>query len=391
MPNLSRNFAGSQGGKVKVVKKPRRAEKVEALTTNGANPLVTAAAPSLAIRAVRVSGHVGKLSGKMGVYALDAAHSPKRGVNVYSQMGVSGVHMHKATDGRWYVYDTAHMVSGEPGGWIHGTTGSPSPLGVQWEYYDGSAWIDPQLTVTEMSAAELAAELAAARAAAEAETQRSLAIRAVRVTGHVGTMSFAMGAYALDTAHSPKRGVNVYSLVGASWVHLHKATDGEWWITIGTDVMVAGSMTGFMCSTTASPSPLGLQWKYSDSGFHLDPLLTVTEMSAADLVPAAVTICGREHGIRAVCMGRYSLHSRPGVLPPVYRRDEAPHRFFFRGARNYWNVSTDQTKGEGSLRSASAAPLISGVLGGKSQWMVRNAVFDGFTVDPNIYVRESRH
>ena len=85
MPNLSRNFAGSQDGKVKAVKKPRRAEKVEALTTkksrrketvealtkNGANPLVTAAAPSLAIRAVRVSGHVGKQSGKMGVYALD--------------------------------------------------------------------------------------------------------------------------------------------------------------------------------------------------------------------------------------------------------------------------------------------------------------------------------
>ena len=103
--------------------------------------------------------------------------------------------------------------------------------------------------------------------------------------------------------------------------------------------------------------------------------------------PDAVTVFGRDTGIRAVCMGRYSLRSSPGVLPPVYRRDEAPHRFLFRDAGNYWHVSTNQI-GEGSLRSASAARLISGVMGGKSQWMVRNAVFEGFTVDPNIKVLE---
>jgi len=230
---------------------------------------------SLAIRAVRVSGRVGKCSVRMGVYALDTTHSPKRGKNVYSQEGKSGVYMYHATDGMWYVYDTAHMVSGEPGGWIHGTTASPSPFGLQWKYYDGTALqLDPRLTVTESSAAELAA----ARAAAEAETQRSLAIRAVRVSGHAGKQCGKMGVYALDTTHSPKRGMNVYSKKGVSGVHVYHATDGRWFVTASTADMVAGKTSGWIVSNTVSPSPCGIQWKaYDGTAFVLDPLLTVTE------------------------------------------------------------------------------------------------------------------
>ena len=43
-------------------------------------------------------------------------------------------------------------------------------------------------------------------------------------------------------------------------------------------------------STTASPSPLGLQWKYHDGSgiFHLNPLLTVTEISADELAAVRV-------------------------------------------------------------------------------------------------------
>jgi hypothetical protein len=151
------------------------------------------------------------MSFAMGAYALDTAHSPKRGVNVYSLVGVSGVHLYHAAHCKWQIGDTEVMASGEYEGSIESTTASPSPLGLQWKAYDGTAWnLDPLLTVTEIGAAELAA----ARAAAEAETQRSLVIPAVRVSGHVGVASGEMEEHVLDAAHSPKRGKNVCSLVG---------------------------------------------------------------------------------------------------------------------------------------------------------------------------------
>jgi hypothetical protein len=41
--------------------------------------------------------------------------------------------------------------------------------------------------------------------------------------------------------------------------------------------MLEGRTIGDITSTTASPSPLGLAWKYWSGALHLDPLLTVTE------------------------------------------------------------------------------------------------------------------
>ena len=102
--------------------------------------------------ALRVAGHTGKQSAMMGVYARDVTHSPKRGVNVYSQEGASGVHLHKGTNGKWYIYDTARMISGFAGGFLGSTTASPSPLGLQWKASDGTALhLDPLLTVTKIS------------------------------------------------------------------------------------------------------------------------------------------------------------------------------------------------------------------------------------------------
>ena len=101
------------------------------------------------IRAVCVSGHVGAQRSKMGVYELDATHSPKRGNDVYS---LEGAHLHHATEGNWWICNTAQMVAGEPRGWIKSTTASPSPLGLQWQTWDGSTHThDPQLTVTKIS------------------------------------------------------------------------------------------------------------------------------------------------------------------------------------------------------------------------------------------------
>ena len=100
----------------------------------------------------------------MGVYELDATQSPKRGLNVYHAahyMQGSGGYLHKSTNGEWWISNKASMVSGEHrlGGahdvdqgdvWIVSTTVSPSPLGLQWKAYDGTAFVlDPLITVTE--------------------------------------------------------------------------------------------------------------------------------------------------------------------------------------------------------------------------------------------------
>ena len=116
------------------------------------------------------------------------------------------------------------------------------------------------------------------------------------------------------------------------------------------------------------------------------PLKSQRAHLAAVLPPAVLKIHGRHKGRRAVCMGVYSLHGDADALSPVYRRDEPPHSFLFRGEGNVWCVASGQ-HGIGALRSDRAAAAIEDVLaGGAVQWEFRNAIGRGFTVDPNISV-----
>jgi len=121
-----------------------------------------------------------------------------------------------------------------------------------------------------------------------------------------------MGVYALNTMHSPTRGKDVYSLEGKSGVHLHRAMNGKWcrsgvhlhlyqavdntWCIDNTAAMLEGKNSGDIRSSTTSPSPLGLTWmawaaafRHQRADWHLDPLLTVMEMSAAELAAEAET------------------------------------------------------------------------------------------------------
>ena len=147
-----------------------------------------------------------------------------------------------------------------------------------------------------------------------------------------------------------------------------------------------GSGGGLLDVATPTPPPV------SSSEGAVTPAAAVPPPL---LPPAAVIIVGRPTGRRAACMGQYSLRSYPGESPPWYRRDDEPRRFLFRGADNHWVVSSDRAKtsgpGEGgSLRSKSASHSIFGVMDGASQWMIRNALFAGFAVDPNIRVSQVR-
>ena len=119
------------------------------------------------------------------------------------------------------------------------------------------------------------------RAAAEAETQRSLAIRAVRVSGHGGAQSDKMGVYRQNRVRSPINGGVVLSLASGDW-HLFRNVSGIWMVT-DTARMLPDSCDGVIFSTTNSPSPFGLTWKYADAAdthiVGVDPALKVTEIS----------------------------------------------------------------------------------------------------------------
>ena len=115
----------------------------------------------------------------------------------------------------------------------------------------------------------------------------------VAVRGMMGVYEWTRRARR-STAHSPKRGKGVYSLKGASGVHLYQGTNEKWYITTSTATMVAGKSSCWIMSTTASPSPLGLTWRYADGkgGFRLNPPLMVERAS----FPMAVRVTGASGG-----------------------------------------------------------------------------------------------
>jgi hypothetical protein len=94
----------------------------------------------------------------------------------------------------------------------------------------------------------------------------------------VGEQIVRMGVYVLDEEHSPQRGNTVYSLEGSSGgVHLYNTTDGTWQVGDEEEMLAGEPGEGWIASTTASSSPLGLAWTCWDGSTHaLDPLLKVT-------------------------------------------------------------------------------------------------------------------
>jgi hypothetical protein len=73
----------------------------------------------------------------------------------------------------------------------------------------------------------------------------------------------------------------VLSLASGDW-HLFRNVRGIWMVT-DTARMLPDSDDGVIFSTTNSPSPFGLTWKYADAAdthiVGVDPALKVTEIS----------------------------------------------------------------------------------------------------------------
>ena len=232
-------------------------------------PASLASATSVAVTALRVAGHTGKQNTLMSVYLRNDEHSPKSGVNVFTKMGSTDNHCFLSSAGTWIIGSTAAMLEAKNTGLVASSTKSPSPLGLSWNFAeDGSFHVDPLLKVTEMSTRDVA------------EVRRCLAITTLRVEGRLEKHIDLMGTYKRNDQCSPKRGANVYTLRrrGKSDVHCFASNNGKWLIS-DTEDMIAGKITCWIMSATESLTPLGLAWKYGDGGFHLDPLLKVTEGS----------------------------------------------------------------------------------------------------------------
>ena len=356
--------------------------------------------------ALRVTGHTGEQSAMMGRYEVNVEHSPREGANVYTLVGSSSsLHMYRATDGKWDICDTESMVAAEAAGWIASSTASLSPLSLQWEVGSNSGFHpDPLLTVTEMSTTELAA----ARAAFETEKQRALAIVALHVRGHTGKWRFLMGTYALNAEQSRMEGGSVYTLVGSSSVHC-RAASGKWLIS-DTGWSSSAKATGWIASSTVSPSPLGLKWKQYGAvrnAFVIDPLLTVTEAGATELAAARAAFeAEQQRGLAIIAlrvsghtgeqsdkMGQYTLDA---ALSPVNdsnvytlqgSSDDDHH--ISRGPNGFWFICstafliTDRRSWQDDCVLASTTPSAS-PLGLK--W--KRGTDDGIALEPLLTVRD---
>ena len=251
------------------------------------------------ISVINVTGH----TGTTGRYLLNKKYTPRNDANIYTMANVDR-HLFRSTNGRWFVSDTTDMLAGKPLGWLASTTSSISPLDLEWQCSNIAIsrimYTDRRIKVTEVSAAELAAE----RAAYKVKHQYALTIVAVRMAGYTGldVYHLVMGTYEKNEEHSPRNDANIYTMANVDR-HLFRSTNGRWFVSDTTD-MLAGKPLGLIASTTSSITPLSLTWKRGDfakQGWHIDPLIKVTEMSAAELVSERTVFeVKQQHGLSIV-------------------------------------------------------------------------------------------
>ena len=100
-----------------------------------------------ALQSVVLGGATGRNAVYNGVYNLNQAHTAN-GFPVFTHTTGATQHLFCGDSGRWYVGPTASMTAGNHTGWIGSTSNSPSPLGLQWQVYDGTKIVlDPAVTL----------------------------------------------------------------------------------------------------------------------------------------------------------------------------------------------------------------------------------------------------
>ena len=186
-----------------------------------ANPWLAMAV--MQVRCVTLKGHTGRCAGLMGLYKLNEEHSTN-GKSVYTNVVLSEVHLFRATNGRWCVSPTKHMIAGGLKCLFGSSTASDSFLDLTWKFTQvrGGALQDMLLQVAETTVGD--------RLSHADVMMRALAITTITVAGHTGPRIAGMGAYVRNPEHSPMNGGNVYTKtdkIANCNVHLYRGMNGE--------------------------------------------------------------------------------------------------------------------------------------------------------------------
>lgn len=239
------------------------------------------------------------------------------------------------------------------------------------------------------AAAAKAERLANEREALKAARARAHALAAVHVSGHTGFQSERMGVYLANESRALINDANVYtSTVHDNW-HLFRAEDGMWYIG-KTESMVDGDGdTGVICSTTASISPLGLEWEYSGANaWSVDRLLAAEEMIADEVAAVKATVLAKKRAAEKAAAARALAIAAIKIIGPVpapwmggYLVDEA--RALENGARVYKLVAPTTSAtlllrhADGTWRIEGAAQVLASTTSALSpldlEWRIRSA------------------
>ena len=224
--------------------------------------------------------------------------------------------------------------------------------------------------------------------------------RCVTLKWHTGKCAGLIGVYKLNEEHSAE-GKDVYTNVVLSDMHLYRTKHGRWHVS-KTEWMVERRSKGWIQSTTASDFFLDLKWKWADvtaGTWHDDPLLKVTETTAADravyaaetarvLAITTITVVGHT-GVWVSFMGTYTQNAAhsPRFGGNVYTKTDNSDRHFFRGCQGDWLIGDTEDMVAGNLDwgiksvKSSHSPL-------DLEWEFNN-LDTGFQPDPLLKITGS--
>jgi hypothetical protein len=231
-----------------------------------------------------VSGFaVGKHLPLHGVFTRDAASPEANGRPHWST--AAGGHLYYSTTGKWLL-NANEFSPDETASHASFVTSGAVPRGeVAWQVYDDGRWVTRLLTVAELSAAEVAEAIEVERTATvafavssveQAERCAGLLVSAIEADKYRSLV----GVFTQDAASPEANGRPHWSTAAGG--HLYYSTIGKW--LLNAIEFTPDEVTGHASFETSGAVPEGeATWQYQERGRWVERLLTVVELSAADV------------------------------------------------------------------------------------------------------------
>jgi hypothetical protein len=282
--SMENGRVGKMVDRVLTVESLSAAEVVDAQAVSKAESERLAFAQAERFAGLVVSGFaVGKHLPLHGVFTRDAASPEANGRPHWST--AAGGHLYYSTTGKWFL--NAHEFSpDDTASHASFVTSGAVPRGeVAWQVYDDSRWVTRLLTVAELLATELAEATEVERAATVAFAVSSVE-QAERCAGlQIGAIEAdkyraLVGVFTRDAVSPEANGRPHWSTAAGG--HLYYSTIGKW--LLNAIQFTPDEVTGHASFETNGAVPEGgATWQYQDRGKWVERLLTVVELSAAEV------------------------------------------------------------------------------------------------------------